>query len=188
MRSQQRRILITSLRTPALIPSGLQPSRACTFFGMRHGRERWTSLALYPMAVHCLLCLVFACSISAHAVPADETQAVNTLMTNLYERGQFSGSIIVARDGKVTYRNAFEEANGESHRKFTPTTPSCLASVSKQFTSMLIMMLSEQGKINYDEPVSKYIPKLEKCVDGITVRHLLTPTETDSTGRGNPWC
>ncbi len=41
---------------------------------------------------------------------------------------------------------------------------------------MLIMMLSEQGKINYDDPVSKYIPKLAKCVDGITVRHLLTHT------------
>lgn len=159
-----------------MIPSGLQLSRACTFFGTRRGRERRSCLALYLAAAHCLLCLVFACSIDARAVPAAETEAINTLMTNLYERGQFNGSIIVARDGKVIYRNAFGEANRESHRQFTPTTPSCLASVSKQFTSMLIMLLSEQGKINYDDPISKYIPKLENCVDGITVRHLLTHT------------
>ncbi|MGP8234254.1 MAG: serine hydrolase [Limisphaerales bacterium] len=123
-----------------------------------------------------MLRLVFACSNHAHTAPAGEAEAVHTLMTNLYERGQFNGSIVVARDGKVIYRNAFGEADSESHRQFTPTTPSNLASVSKQFTSMLIMMLSEQGKINYDDPVSKYIPKLEKCVDGITVRHLLTHT------------
>jgi CubicO group peptidase (beta-lactamase class C family) len=120
--------------------------------------------------------VVFACSIDAHAVPADETEAIDTLMTNLHERGQFNGSIIVARDGNVIYRNAFGEANSESHRRLTPTTPSNLASVSKQFTAMAIMILSEQGKINYDDPVSKYIPKLAKCVDGITVRHLLTHT------------
>lgn len=41
---------------------------------------------------------------------------------------------------------------------------------------MLIMMLSEQGKLDYDDPVSRYIPKLENCVNGISVRHLLTHT------------
>jgi CubicO group peptidase (beta-lactamase class C family) len=173
---EQRRNLMISLRKPSLLPCGLQPSRACTFLGTRRGRECRTSPALYLTAARYSLCLVFACATYVHAVHADETEAVNTLMTNLYERGQFNGSIIVARDGKVIYRNAFGEANSKSHQKFTPTTPSCLASVSKQFTSMLIMMLSEQGKINYDDPVSKYIPKLAKCVDGITVRHLLTHT------------
>lgn len=128
------------------------------------------------MAAQCLLCLTFAWSIEAHAVPSDATAAVHTLMTKLYERGQFNGSIIVTHDGDVIYRNAFGEANRESHLKFTPKTPSNLASVSKQFTAMTVMMLSEKGKINYDDPVSKYIPKLRECVNGITVRHLLTHT------------
>jgi CubicO group peptidase (beta-lactamase class C family) len=171
---EQSRNLMISLRRPSPIPAGLQPSRAGTFFETRRGRERRTSHELH-LAARCLLCLVLACSISVHAVLADEAEAVNTLMTNLYARGQFNGSIIVARDGKVIYRNAFGQANSESHRKFTPTTPSCLASVSKQFTSMLVMMLSEQRKINYEDPISKYIPKLAS-VDGITVRHLLTHT------------
>src|SRR5580700_6708331 len=115
---EQRRNLMISLRRPSLLPCGLQPSRACTFLGTRRGRECRTSPALYLTAARCSLCLVFACAIYVHAVPADETEAVNTLMTNLYERGQFNGSIIVARDGKVIYRNAFGEANSESHQKF----------------------------------------------------------------------
>ena len=45
-----------------------------------------------------------------------------------------------------------------------------LASVSKQFTSMVIMMLQEQGKLNYDDSVKQYIPNLPYY--GITIRHL----------------
>lgn len=123
-----------------------------------------------------LLLLTLTCSLNAHTVHASETKAINSLMTNLYARGQFNGSIIVARDGNVIYRNAFGEASSESHRQFTPATPSNLASVSKQFTAMAVMMLSEQGKLNYEDPVSNYIPKLATCADGITVRHLLTHT------------
>jgi CubicO group peptidase (beta-lactamase class C family) len=49
-----------------------------------------------------------------------------------------------------------------------------LASVSKQFTAMTIMMLKEEGKLNYDDPIEKYIPGLP--YPGITIRHLLNHT------------
>jgi len=97
-------------------------------------------------------------------------------MSNLYERGQFNGSILVAVNGKMMYTNGFGESNFDTHAKFTPTTISCLASVSKQFTAMAIMMLAEKNKIKYDDPVSKYIPELSKYTDGITIKHLLTHT------------
>jgi CubicO group peptidase (beta-lactamase class C family) len=48
-----------------------------------------------------------------------------------------------------------------------------LASVSKQFTAMIIMMLEEKGKLAYDDPVDKYLAIPYK---GITIRHLLTHT------------
>ena len=59
--------------------------------------------------------------------------------------------------------------------KFTLKTSDIfeLASVSKQFTAMIIMMLKEKGKLNYDDSVSKY---LEIPYKGITIRHLLTHT------------
>jgi len=97
-------------------------------------------------------------------------------MQTLYQRGQYNGSIIVAVRGKIIYRNAFGESNMDTHEKFTPATVSCLASVSKQFTSMTIMMLAEQHKIQYDDPISKYVPEIAKYADGITIRHLLTHT------------
>ncbi len=170
------RILRTGLGAPPTIAADPRPSRACAGTEMRRGGEPRTSPALHRMATYGLLCLIFARSLNADVVPAGATKAVDTLMTNLYERGQFKGSILVAVEGNVIYRNAFGEANSESHRQFTPTTPSNLASVSKQFTAMTVMMLAEQGKINYDDPVSKYIPIPANCVDGITIRHLLTHT------------
>src|SRR4030095_11962899 len=91
------------------------------------------------------------CSINSVASPADTTASINKLMQTLYQRGQYNGSIIVAVRGKIIYRNAFGESNMDTHEKFTPATVSCLASVSKQFTSMTIMMLAEQNKIRYDD-------------------------------------
>ena len=123
-----------------------------------------------------LFVFLFMCSINAYAIPVDTAESINKLMTNLYQRGQFNGSIIVAAKGKVIYRNGFGESNFDTHEKFSPTTISCLASVSKQFTAMTIMMLAEKNKIKYDDPVSKYIPELSKYANGITIRHLLTHT------------
>jgi len=85
----------------------------------------------------------------------------------------FSGVILIAEDGKAVYHKAF------GYREFAIQTPLQtsdifeLASVSKQFTAMIIMMLKEKGKLNYDDSVSKY---LEISYKGITIRNLLTHT------------
>ncbi|MBZ0247556.1 MAG: beta-lactamase family protein, partial [Cyclobacteriaceae bacterium] len=49
-----------------------------------------------------------------------------------------------------------------------------LASVSKQFTAMAIMMLQQEGKLQYDDPIEKYLPGL--TYQGIAIRHLLNHT------------
>ena len=123
-----------------------------------------------------LVCFLLICSINTYAVPKDTAKSINKLMETLYQRGQYNGSIIVAVNGKVIYRNGFGESNFDTHKRFIPATISCLASVSKQFTAMIIMILAEQSKIQYDDPVSKYIPELSKYANGITIRNLLTHT------------
>lgn len=95
-------------------------------------------------------------------------------MTALHERGQFNGSIIVSVAGKSMYRNGIGVTN--MNQKFTPTTQSDIASLSKGFTAMAIMMLAEQGKLTYDDPIIQYLPELRKFSNGIKIRHLLTHT------------
>src|SRR5436190_18248937 len=104
-----------------------------------------------------------------------QSETIRAMLTTLNENGQFNGSILVARNGLVIYRDAFGTGAG-SLTKNQPETPSNLASVSKQFTAMAVMMLAERGRIQYDDPISTYLPRLADSSVGITVRHLLTHT------------
>lgn len=85
----------------------------------------------------------------------------------------FSGVVLVAENGKAVYHKAF------GYREFANQIPLQasdifeLASVTKQFTAMIIMLLKEKGKLNYDDAVEKY---LDIPYKGITIRHLLTHT------------
>lgn len=113
-----------------------------------------------------------AVNLTAAGTPGETIRA---MLTTLNENGQFNGSILVAQNGTVIYRDALGAAAGSSRRN-QPETPSNLASVSKQFTAMAVMILTERGKIHYDDPISKYLPELAGWGEGITVRHLLTHT------------
>jgi CubicO group peptidase (beta-lactamase class C family) len=129
-----------------------------------------------------LLALTFfsLVSVPCGALAAEEEHQTNRLtidrlMTTLSGRGQFNGSILVAVGGKTIYRNGFGDADSQSKRKFTPATISNIGSVSKQFTAMAVMMLAEQNKLSYEDPVSKYIRELGEF-EGITLRQLLNHT------------
>lgn len=123
-----------------------------------------------------LLCLLLGFGNTSYLKAADIDKRIDSLINALHKRGQFNGSILVAIGGKVIYRNGFGEADMQSHELFKPNTISCIGSLAKQFTSMAIMLLVEQNKLQYDDPVVKYIPEISTFVEGITIRHLLTHT------------
>ncbi len=85
-------------------------------------------------------------------------------------------SVVVIRDGRVILRRAYGMADLERHVAATPETDYRLASVSKQFTAMAIMLLAREGKIRYDQPVREILPELPAGAQGVTVRHLLNHT------------
>lgn len=104
-----------------------------------------------------------------------QSDKIRVMLTTLNENGQFNGNILVARDGKILYRDAFGTAAGPSGKN-QAETPSDLASVSKQFTAMAVMMLAERGRLRYDDPITRYLPQLGDLGASITIRHLLTHT------------
>jgi len=85
----------------------------------------------------------------------------------------FSGVLLIAENGKAVYHKAFGYREFENKTPLQTSDIFELASVSKQFTAMIIMMLKEKGLLNYDDLVEKY---LEIPYKGITIRHLLTHT------------
>jgi len=85
-------------------------------------------------------------------------------------------SVIVIQDGKVTVRRAYGMADLERRVPAAPETDYRLASVSKQFTAMAVMLLAKDGKLRYDRPVRDFLPELPPSTAAVTVRHLLNHT------------
>jgi len=102
-------------------------------------------------------------------------QRISEFMNYCYENNMFNGSVLVAVNSKVIYKNALGFKNLETSEPLKLTTPSNIGSVSKQFTAMGIMILKEQGLLSYNDKLYDYFPGI-KFSDKITIRQLLTHT------------
>jgi CubicO group peptidase (beta-lactamase class C family) len=86
----------------------------------------------------------------------------------------FNGSVLVAKQGKIIYDTAIGYTNFDIKESLTLHSSFHLASLSKQFTAMAIVIQHEKGKLHYDDPVIKYIPTIP--YPDITIRQLLNHT------------
>ena len=121
------------------------------------------------------LFLISALIISVNA--QDKSQKIDELVNKYHEYGQFSGSVLVSEGGNVIYKKGIGYANAEWNIPNEPDTKFRLGSITKQFTSMLIMQLVEKGKINLEGKLSDYLPYYRKDIgDKVTIHHLLTHT------------
>ena len=83
--------------------------------------------------------------------------------------------LLLARDGKVLFAKGFGLADVENYAPCTTNTNFRLASVTKQFTAMAVMILADRGKLSLDEALTDFFPE-SPYGRRITVRHLLTHT------------
>jgi CubicO group peptidase (beta-lactamase class C family) len=86
----------------------------------------------------------------------------------------FSGVVLLAKGGRPIYHRAFGYQNFETKEKVDTASVFELASVSKQFTAMIVMQLKEEDKLNFDDPIEKYLGQLP--YSKITIRNLLNHT------------
>ena len=94
-----------------------------------------------------------------------------------YNKPDVPGACVaVIKNGKIIFSNAYGLADLKSKTPVTDQTNFRLASVTKQFTAMCIVMLKEKGKLNYDDPITKFFPNFPVIWEKITVRHLLWHT------------
>ena len=82
----------------------------------------------------------------------------------------------VSRNGRVVYERGYGMANLETGTPITPASIFHVASVSKQFTAMSIMLLARDGRLSVDDDIRKYLPEIPSYGTTITIRHLLTHT------------
>jgi CubicO group peptidase (beta-lactamase class C family) len=82
----------------------------------------------------------------------------------------------VSRNGRVVYEHGYGMANLETGTPIRPSSIFHVASVSKQFTAMAVMLLARDGKLSVDDNIRKYVPEIPDYGAPITIRHLLTHT------------
>jgi len=101
-------------------------------------------------------------------------QALDSTLSLLYKTGRFNGTVLYAEKGKVLYKKAFGIVDSRTNQPLTTGSSFNLASVTKQFIGMGILILQEQGKLKLDDDVRYFIPELP--YRHISIRHLLTHT------------
>jgi len=88
----------------------------------------------------------------------------------------FMGSVLVARDAGIILNKGYGFANVEWQIPNSPTTKFRLGSLTKQFTSVSILLLEERGKLKLEDHVKQYVPDAPASWDAITIYNLLTHT------------
>lgn len=114
---------------------------------------------------------------SVHLNAQSHSEKIAELMRTYEEFKQFNGSVLVAENGEVIYKDGLGMANFEWDIPNTADTKHRLGSITKQFTAALILLLVEQGKIELDKPINTYLLDYpESTGSKITIHHLLTHT------------
>ncbi len=102
---------------------------------------------------------------------------IRTLMEAYHNLGQFNGTVLVAEQGKLIFKEGFGYANMEWKVKNEPDTKFLLGSLSKQFTAMLILQLADRSLVSLNKTISDYLPYYpQNSGKKITIRQLLNHT------------
>ncbi|HTG17363.1 MAG TPA: serine hydrolase [Blastocatellia bacterium] len=138
-----------------------------------------------------MLALIIAAAwlLAAHAsVPAqDKAAKIDELMKVYNSYRQFNGTVLVAENGKVIFKKGYGLANMEWNIPVEPDTKFRLGSITKQFTSMLVLELVQEGKIKLEGKLTDYLPDYRKDTgDRITIHQLLNHTSGIPSYTGMP--
>ena len=84
----------------------------------------------------------------------------------------------ITRRERVLHVGVYGKSNREAGHPVTPNTLFQIGSISKSFTSIIILQLQEQGLLDIDDPVTKYLPwfEIQSAYEPITLRHLMSHT------------
>jgi len=105
-----------------------------------------------------------------------EAKAADSLFAR-YRTGENPGiSVLVIRDGKKIYDRSFGYAEIAAKRKATNATNYRIASVSKSFTAMAVLMLRDRGKLKLEDKLVSFFPGLPAFMGEITLLQMINHT------------
>lgn len=107
---------------------------------------------------------------------AQSAQQVDSIFRPLASNHTPGLAVLVIKDGKTVFKKGYGIADLRTGAPITPATNFRLASFTKQFTAAAIMLLVKDGKLSYEDPLSRFFPDFPDYGRAITVRQLLNHT------------
>jgi CubicO group peptidase (beta-lactamase class C family) len=160
------------------------------FCGIRFFNSRarfYNPASLAPRIMTLIAVAVWMFAAQASALAQDKAAKIDELMTAYNNYRQFNGSVLVAENGKVIFKKGYGMANMEWNIPVETDTKFRLGSITKQFTSMLILQLVQEGKVKLEGKLTDYLPDYRKDTgDRITVHQLLNHTSGIPSYTGLP--
>jgi CubicO group peptidase (beta-lactamase class C family) len=101
---------------------------------------------------------------------------IDSLMKWSNKIGVFNGNVLVSKNNKILYNASFGFTDAAQTNKLTTDYRFNIGSITKEFSAVALMQLQEQGKLQLDDTVSKFIPELPKWANEVTIRNLLQYT------------
>jgi D-alanyl-D-alanine carboxypeptidase len=124
---------------------------------------------------------------SAQAAPPADLQArADALVERTWPADGPGAAVIITQGGRTIYARGRGLANVEARTPISPDTVFRLGSITKQFTSSVIMQLVQEGRIGLDDPLSRFLPDYPQSGASATVRQLLNHTSGVQSYTGIP--
>src|SRR5260221_10927440 len=106
-----------------------------------------------------------------------DLSAIETYLAAEMQRKHIPGlSLAIVKDRQTVVKQYYGLADVELNAPVTPDTVYEIASITKSFTALAVMLLAEDGRLRLDDPLSRFHPGLPPAWAPITIRHLLTHT------------
>ena len=121
-----------------------------------------------------MLLIALVLSLAASVAQADETD--DYIKAEMLRQHIPGLSLAVVKDGKIVKAAGYGFANVKLEIPATPETVYKVGSVGKQFIATGIMLLVQDGKLDVDDPIGKFLDGTPPAWNGITIRHLMTHT------------
>lgn len=109
------------------------------------------------------------------ATAEDRFMTLDRWLQKLYKSNRFNGTVLIGDADRIYFVKSYGFEDPEFTRQFTENSAFNLASVSKQFTAMAVLLLEQEGKLTVADPLSEHIPELANYPD-VTIEHLLHHT------------
>src|SRR5436190_18300405 len=135
-----------------------------------------TRIPAHVASTTLLLLSFLLMQIPLHAAEAVPPNQIDSIFSHLIAANTPGTAVLVIQKGRVIFQRGYGVTDLRRRTKINPQTNFRLASVTKQFTAMAIMLLVHDGKLRYDERLTDIFPDFPSYGNAITIRHLLNHT------------